>query len=272
MSQRTGFPFLSCVLLSAALLPVRAAEPATPSAPNADAPEAAAPAPAPKPKAKTAAARPARKRPARAARKTAPAPQARSAVKATKAMQETAAAPLPADDTQRLAVAGSLADFGAVLHDGGDSAETLAVLPGSEAAALGLRPEDRLVSLNGVPARSRVDVKSAWQRWDAGLRLWAVSRRGLRLEDLRSRFPDEEPAFSRSLKDLSPREAVLKDALLERSARSAQGTLDQAPPLQVSIPARQILWVRFPDGILDTVATGDILPAEVTMEIGRAHV
>jgi hypothetical protein len=54
---------------------------------------------------------------------------------------------------------------------------------------------------------------------------------------------------------------------LERSAESAASILAKAPPLPVSVPARQVLWVRFPQGLRDTVATGDVLSAEVTMAV-----
>ncbi|MBI5240280.1 MAG: hypothetical protein HY926_07385 [Elusimicrobia bacterium] len=211
------------------------------------------------------AAKPARKRPARAAR---------PAVKATQEMAAAPAAPVPSENGERQPsrdggpmAAGSLADFGAVLRDGEGSAEAIAVLPDSEAAQLGLAPEDRLVSLNGAPVRSRSDARAAWRRWDGGLRLWGVVRRGLRVLELRSRFPDEEPAFARGPKDLSPRESLLRDGLLERSAVSAQAVLAKAPSLPISVPARQVLWVRFPKGLPDTVATGDVLQAEVTMAV-----
>jgi hypothetical protein len=175
------------------------------------------------------------------------------------------AAPVPPGSGERQPTA--LAAFGAALHDGEYSAETLAVLPGSQADALGLTAQDHLASLNGAPVRSRADAAQAWQGWDAGLRLWAVARRGLRVVDLQSRFPDEEPVFVRGAKSISPRESVLQEGLLEKSAQAGQAVLAAAPPLPVSVPARQVLWIRFPEGLKDTVATGDILTGEVTMAV-----
>jgi membrane-associated protease RseP (regulator of RpoE activity) len=242
MSQRCAFQALSCAILLAALAPGRAAEPAA------------------------RARKPARKAPARAARQAAPAPQARPALKATPPMAAAPAA-RPAAAEKPAAMPGSLADFGAALREEAGSAAALAVLPASEAAGIGLMPGDRLVSLNGAPTRSRSEARAAWQRWDAGLRLWAVVRRGWRVVDLRSRFPAPEPVFARGPKSASPRESVLREALLERSAESAGAVLAGAPPLPVSVPARQVLWVRFPQGLQDTVATGDVLSAEVTMAV-----
>jgi hypothetical protein len=169
-----------------------------------------------------------------------------------------AAAPRPA---------GSLAAWGVCLRDGVDTAEALALLPGSDAGTLGLRDGDRLAWFDGSAVRSRGDAAQAWLRWDPALRLWAVARRGLQVVDLQSRFPQEEPAFVRYPRELSARETVLKEGLLERAARSAQAVLAQAPSLQVSVPARQVLWIRFPDGLTDTVGTGDILAGELTMAV-----
>jgi len=220
-----------------------------------------------------------RKRPARSARKSPPARQTRPAVKIPeKAKEAPVAMPVPAgiEEVQLattapvggpMAAVGSLTTLGTSLRDGEDSAETLAVLPDSEARALGLNTKDHLALLNGTSVRSRGDAAQAWLGWDPSLRLWAVARRGLQVVDLQSRFPEEEPAFVRGPRELSPRETVLKDSLLERAAQSAQAVLAQAPPLQVFVPAKQVLWIRFPDGLPNTVATGDILIGEVTMAV-----
>ncbi|MDD5627496.1 MAG: PDZ domain-containing protein [Elusimicrobia bacterium] len=157
--------------------------------------------------------------------------------------------------------------LGAVLRDGEGSAETLAVLPGSEAEAMGLAAGDRLAILDGTPIRSRGEAAQAWLAWDPALRLWAAARRGLQVVDLQSRPPAEEPAFARGRRDLSAREAAVKERLLQRAALSARMALAQAPSLQVSVPARQALWIRFPDGLSGNVATGDILTGEVTMAV-----
>ena len=215
-----------------------------------------------------------RKRPVRAtrnARKSPPAQTNRPPIKTTftapvpersapVALQPrpSAAAPVPA---------GSLTAWGACLRNGEDSAEALAVLPGSEAGTLGLAVQDRLAFLNGASVRSRGDAAQAWLGWDPALRLWAVAWRGLQVVDLQSRFPEEDPAFVRGPREISPHETALKEGFLERSAQSAQTVLAQAPPLQVSVPAKQVLWIRFPEGLPDTVSTGDILAGEVTMAV-----
>ncbi|MCX5795590.1 MAG: PDZ domain-containing protein [Elusimicrobia bacterium] len=235
-------------------------------------------------------ARPARKvsirqRPAPAARKPLPAQTKRPPAKAVP--QEAASAPAlplhpaavpmpdappaPAPSGTRdggpVASVGSLTALGTFLRDGEDSAEALAVLPGSEAGTLGLQARDRLAFLNGAPVRSRGDAAQAWLGWDPALRLRAVARRGLQVVDLQSRFPGEEPAFVRGPQDISAREAVLKDSLLAGAAQSAQAVLARAPSLQVNVPAKQVLWMRFPDGLPYTVGTGDILAGEVTMAV-----
>jgi hypothetical protein len=205
-----------------------------------------------------------------------PAPKKRSPVKlATVAPAHQAAAPAAAQERKgesplpaaAPAPTGSLIAFGTALLDAEDSAQTLAILPGSEAEALGLATRDRLAFLNGAAVRSRGDAAQAWLGWDPALRLWAAARRGLQVADLQSRFPEEAPTFARGPRDLSAREAALKDGLLEQAAQSAQAALAQAQPLQVSIPAKQVLWIRFPNGLPSTVAKGDILVGEVTMAV-----
>ena len=264
MSKHTARLAASLASLLLALAPAAAAPGSAPAA------EQTAPAPAPVKKAKPETKTKARKKPARTTRKPAPAVRksVRPPVKVTKQVKEAPlASPEAAPAAAKPVAAGALTDFGAALRDGEDSAETLAVLPGSQADTLGLLPGDRLASLNGAPARSRADAAAAWKGWDAGLRLWVVARRGLRVVGLQTRFPDEEPVFMRGPKSLSPRENVLQEGLLEKSAQAGQAVLAAAPPLPVSVPAKQVLWIRFPGGLQDTVATGDILTGEVTMAV-----
>jgi len=270
-------PTLRCALLCLSLL--WAAQPGDISAANTiDGAASAAVAPAKK-KAKPVFAGPAKSRhkhPARATRKTAP-PQQRKVRPPVKVLTQAPAVPAAAQteaaspQTPAGAAPASrhaaLAALGVSLREGEDSAAILEILPGSQAAALGLAPRDRLVFLNAYPVRSPAESADAWLGWNPNLRPWAVVLRGLSTVPLQSQHPDEEPAFKRGPKDLSAQEAQLQAVRLGRVFQSAQAEFAQAPPMQVSIPTGQVLWIRFPAGIPETVATGDILEGEATMAV-----
>jgi membrane-associated protease RseP (regulator of RpoE activity) len=161
----------------------------------------------------------------------------------------------------------SEAALGAVLRDETDATEVLEVLPGSTAEDMGIRAGDRLIALNGAAVRSRAEAAAAWRKTEPGVRISALVRREQRVLALESRLAEDEPAFKRGNKSLSAQEVVLKEARLERSGTAAKAEVAKAKPLPVAIPARQALWIRFPDGIKDTVATGDILEGAVTMAV-----
>jgi len=84
---------------------------------------------------------------------------------------------------------------------------------------------------------------------------------------LQSPLAAAEPAFQRGPKDISTQEDGFLALRLKEAAQAAKDIVKSAPALHVSIPARQAFWIKFPDGLDETVGRGDIVSGMVTMAV-----
>ena len=157
--------------------------------------------------------------------------------------------------------------LGAAMHENGSSLAVVGVLPGSRAETLRLQPGDELAALSGAAVASRQEADGALRSWTPGTRLSAVVRRDLQTVSLEGSLPEPAQTFARGASALSAQEASLKELRIARASAAAEKELSQAPPLSVLVPARQTFWIRFPKGLKDTAAAGDILEGEVTTAV-----
>ncbi len=192
--------------------------------------------------------------------KTPPVAISTAAVPAAAPIRSQAAASLETDDA-------ILGRFGAALREGFAFAPILEVLPLSHSEELGLRAEDRLAFLDGSPILSATQAARAWNAWKGELRLWAVVRRDLSILSLETPLPEEQPLWRRGPKSLSALEDRQAAARLKEAEALAEEARNRATSLSIDIPAHQAFWIRFPEGIKKTVATGDVLQGEVTMAV-----
>lgn len=210
------------------------------------------------------------KKAAAAARK--PAPKAAPAMKKAPAAKTPAAKKkAPAKPSMAPVVeappAAAETYFGAALRESGSSLAVVGVLPGSRAETLKLQPGDELAALDRSVVRSRQEADAAFRGWTPGTRLSAVVRRDLQTLSLQGSTPDPAQFFARGASDLSAQEASLKELRIAQASAAAETQLSQAPPLSVAVPARQTFWIRFPQGLKDNAAPGDILKGEVTTAV-----
>lgn len=141
-------------------------------------------------------------------------------------------------------------------------ADVLAVRPGSRAADLGLKPGDRLLTLDRREAGSRAAAAAAARAWAPGSRLSAVVRRGEEVRALESASAPRPAVFERGAHDLSAREKTLTAERAVQDEAAAGSAVRAAVTPAFTARADQSVWVRFPKGLPASVKTGDILETE----------
>ena len=141
-------------------------------------------------------------------------------------------------------------------------ADVLTLRPGSRAADLGLKPGDRLLTLDRREAGSRAWAAAAVRAWAPGSRLSAVVRRGEEMRVLESASAPRPAAFERGAHDLSAREKTLAAERAGQDEAAAGSAVRAAVTPAFTARADQSIWVRFPKGLPAAVKTGDVLETE----------
>lgn len=154
-----------------------------------------------------------------------------------------------------------LAQFGAVLLEKGNVLETAAVLDGSFADDLSLKPGDRLLQLGSAGLKSRQDAGRAFRSLMPEGRTSAVVIRGLDVRSLTGNTPPAFPDKSRAAADLSAREKIFQAARDQAAAASADEIRARAR-WDVTVPAGQSVWVRFTKGFPRKAEPGEVIEAE----------
>lgn len=190
------------------------------------------------------------------ARKARPSRPLRPAAAAPAAPAAEAERPRPAD--------AALFAFGVELDEGAGGLDVLAVRPSSRAEALGLRPGDRLMSLDGRPASGRAQAAAALRERAPGVRLSALVRRGGEIRALESAPPARPLPLARGAGELSARERAAARRREGDEREAAEASVRAAPSPAFTARADQSLWVRFPAGLSASVRKGDVVVAEVS--------
>lgn len=157
-----------------------------------------------------------------------------------------------------------LVDFGVEVSRRGSDLVVDHVLPGSEAARLGLAPGDVLLDVAGVPVKDAASVAKAVSAFKPETRQWAVVRRGGAVTPLETELPRIRVAGPRGPDALSPMEAELA----RRHAEEAKGREEEAirslvtPRLEIGPGQRT--WVQFPAGLAAELKAGDVVEGLVT--------
>lgn len=158
----------------------------------------------------------------------------------------------------------SLASLGAELSQKKDGVlSVLGVLEDAPASELDLMPGDRLTHLGPSAVKSRQEASSAFRIVPAQTRLAAVVLRGTEVESLSEDAPARPVVFERGSGDISVQERLLKEKRLQEAFIEAARRIKNAS-LDLRIPARQTVWVRFPKGLPEDAGPGDIVLAETT--------
>lgn len=143
-------------------------------------------------------------------------------------------------------------------------------LPGSPAAAAGLKEGDRLAAVWGKPTQNARDASSALGGWPMGARFSAVVIRGLETRRLEAPAPSVPAERARAKNALSPQEASLKEARLDAAAESAARALKAAKPLEFPVHSRQAFWIKFKSGLREDAAPGAVFVGETTTAVATS--
>lgn len=193
---------------------------------------------------------------AEAAKKSAALPAVKAA--AVPAVRPPAAAAFAAPPRAEATLAAS----GLALSEDEDGLLAAAVWPGSPAAAMGLRPGDRVWRADRASPRTRAEAAAAVLAAAPEERLSIVARRGLETLALTGAPTPAPPDFVRGPADLSAREKGLAASRTSRDDAAARDAVAEAAPLDWILRADQAFWVRFPDGLPADLKRGDEIAAE----------
>lgn len=140
--------------------------------------------------------------------------------------------------------------------------QVLVTRPGSRAAALGLRPGDRLLWLDHQPVSTRAQAAAVLRAWAPGSRLSAVVRRGEEIKTLQAGPAPRPAAFGRGPGELSARERALAGERAAQDSAAAAAAVRSVPAPAFTARAEQSIWVRFPKGLPASLKDGDIVETE----------
>jgi hypothetical protein len=168
--------------------------------------------------------------------------------------------------------------FGASVGEEDGGLRLLHVRRGSAADDLGLRDRDTLLTLNGRRVRTPAAAAKALRSWKAETRLSAVvSRLDSRLDDGSGRadlrgeltlIEGKTRYWPRSQKRdaevLSAEEANRKKRHIAAASEASKRPLKTLKAPGFRVAAGEKVWVRFPNGIPQTVQTGDVVEGQTS--------
>ena len=150
-----------------------------------------------------------------------------------------------------------LTAFGIEVARRGEDLAVSQVLPGSEAADLGLRRDDVLLGLGGAGVGTEAEAAAALKARRPETRFSAVIRRDLEVRILET--PLQRAPRARDVDGFGPLETAHTERILADAAKAVPAFLDSLPTPHFRVEARQDLWLRFPKGIPASVREGDIV-------------
>lgn len=156
----------------------------------------------------------------------------------------------------------ALAASGLALSQDEDGLRAAAAWPDGPAAAMGLRPGDRVWRVDRSAPRARAEAAAALAAADPEERLSIVARRGLETLAMTGAAAPAPPDFVRGPRELSAREKSLAASRAARDESAARDAVAEAAPLDWTLRADQAFWVRFPGGLPAGLKQGDQVVAE----------
>lgn len=185
-----------------------------------------------------------------------PKPEEEPAAEGEVLLESPAEAPPPAGDR--------LVAFGIEVSRQGSDLKVDHVLPGSEAAKLGLSPGDVLLDVAGVQVKDPASIAQALADYKPETRLWAIVRRAGAVTSLSTELPRVRLAAPRGPDSLSPLETEFARRHLEAAkGKEAEALRNLATP-RLEIGPGQRTWVQFPAGLAPELKAGDVVEGLVS--------